>query len=64
MSDRSPLDRPIFVVCPPCSGEGMLAYTADIAIHDLGFAGGELWIVATMVRSTKPRARGRGARIK
>jgi len=42
----------------------MLAYTADIAIHDLGFAGGELWIVATMVRSTKPRARGRGARIK
>jgi len=23
-------------------------YTADIAIHDLGFAGGELWIVATM----------------
>ena len=43
MSDRSPLDRPI--------------YTADIAIHDLRFAGGELWIVATMSLNEAASAR-------
>ena len=31
MSELNPLERPIFVVCPPCSGEAVLGVTLGAA---------------------------------